>query len=188
MFWLGIAIGVQLVVLAGLAVVVLSLARQVGILHERLSPAGLTRAHQGLKVGEQLPVLDLNNLDGGIVDIEAGRGALALLFVAIDCPICRSVLPAFEQALLDTKGKRAGFWVTDGMPAATVGTDQPGDYQGYAENHRIDPERFIVSQELGLALGIRQIPALVLLDDERQLQAKEVLNSPRQVQRLFSSH
>ena len=48
MILLTIATAIQFVILIGLAVVVLSLARQVGILHERLSPAGMTRARERL--------------------------------------------------------------------------------------------------------------------------------------------
>ena len=183
MIWLGIATAVQLVVLIVLAVVVLSLARQVGILHERLSPAGMTRAREGIRVGERLPGVELQTLNGDRPDLSQADGVerLALLFVAADCPICRSVLPAFEQALIDSAaGSTAGYWVSDGL--------QMADYEAYCDQHRIDPDRFIVSQDLGLLLGIRQIPALVILDRDRQLLALEVLNGPKQVQRLFEAH
>ncbi len=187
MIWLGVATAVQLLVLVALTVVVLSLARQVGILHERLSPAGMTRAREGIRVGEPLPGVELQTLEGDRPDLSRADGAerLALLFVAADCPICRSVLPAFEQALTDSasgsaSGSIGGYWVSDGL--------QMADYDGYCDEHRIDPGRFIVSQDLGLILGIRQIPALVMLDRDRKLLAIEVLNGPKQVERLFSAH
>ena len=41
MMWLAIATGVQFVILLGITLVVLSLARQIGILHERTAPASL---------------------------------------------------------------------------------------------------------------------------------------------------
>lgn len=183
MIWLGIAIAVQLLALVVLAVVVLSLARQVGILHERLSPAGMTRAREGIRVGEPLPTMALKGLSGIEVDLAQPDDIdrVALLFVAADCPICRSVLPAFEQALIDTggNGSTEGYWVADGL--------QMADYDAYCEEYRIDPARFIVSQELGLVLGIRQIPALVLVDRDRKLLALEVLNGPKQVERLFAT-
>ena len=157
MILLTIATTIQFVILLGLAAVVLSLARQVGILHERLSPAGMTRAREGIEPGQVLPAVPLSALSGAPVSF-SGR-ATALLFVSADCPICKSVLPAFEESL-DGSGFDA-YWVTDGLP----GTDgHLPDYAAYASDHRVDEEHLLISQELGLSLGVRQIPALVLLD------------------------
>ncbi len=178
---LTIATAIQFVILLGLAVVVLSLARQVGILHERLSPAGMTRAREGIEPGQSLPAMPLSALSGEPVNF-AGRGA-ALLFVSADCPICKSVLPAFEEAL-DGSGFE-GFWVADGLP----GTDgHLPDYAAYAADHRVDEAHLLVTQELGLTLGVRQIPALVLLDADQRLLARETLSGPRQVGGLLAAH
>jgi len=189
MITLTIATAVQFAVLLALAVVVLSLARQVGILHERLSPGGMGRSHRSLEPGEQLPLQALNTLNGdavalGIADDQDPTGALALLFVAADCPICRSVLPAFEKALAGGSGLD-GYWVADGLPSMG---GEIADYLSYSSEHHIDPARFIISQELGLTLGVRQIPALALFDDQHRLVTLETLNGPRQVTRLLTSH
>ncbi|MFV2089473.1 MAG: TlpA family protein disulfide reductase, partial [Pseudomonadales bacterium] len=141
-------------------------------------------AREGIRVGEPLPAVALKELNGGELDLSQGDGfsRLVLLFVAADCPICRSVLPAFEEALVQAEHSRAteAYWVADGL--------QMADYDSYCQEHRIDPTRFIVSQELGLVLGVRQIPALVLLDCDRKLVALEVLNGPKQVERFFATH
>ncbi len=181
MILLTIATAVQFVILIGLAVVVLSLARQVGILHERLSPAGMTRARDGIEPGQTLPDMALNSVAGSAVNF-SGRNT-ALLFVSADCPICRSVLPAFEEALAGSAFE--GYWVADGLP----GTDgQLPDYTAYAVDHRMDEDHLLVSQELGLTLGVRQIPALVLLDAEQRLLNRETLTGPRQVAGLMARH
>lgn len=178
---LTIATAVQFVILLGLALVVLSLARQVGILHERLSPAGMTRAREGIEPGQVLPAVSLSALSGAPVSFNGH--ATALLFVAADCPICRSVLPAFAGALDD--GSFQGFWVADGLPA---GDGQLPDYAAYVIEHGLDADRLLVSQELGLSLGVRQIPALVLLDSEQRLLSRDTLNGPRQLAALLSAH
>jgi len=177
---LTIATAVQFVILIGLAVVVLSLARQVGILHERLSPAGMTRAREGIQVGQVLPEMPLTAISGTSVAF-AGRGT-ALLFVSAECPICKSVLPAFESAL-ETSGYE-GFWVADGLPGPS---GEPPDYGRYATDHHVDEAHLLVSQELGLALDVRQIPALVLLDGDRRLIARETLSGPRQLAGLMAA-
>ena len=180
---LTIATAIQFVILIGLAVVVLSLARQVGILHERLTPAGMTRSRE-IQVGEVVPLQSTEgtvSISGAAPEI-AGRNT-ALLFMSQECPICRSVLPAFDDAVA---GSGFGaYWIADGMPGPS---GQMPDYERYADEQRLDPDRLLVSQELGLALGVSQIPALVLIDAEQRLLVREVLSGPRQVAGLLADH
>lgn len=178
MILLTVATAVQFVVLLALAVVVLSLARQVGILHERLSPAGMTRSGSGIEPGQSLPELPLTAISGAPVRF-AGAPA-ALLFVSADCPICRSVLPAFAQSSAGDALRR--FWVADGMPGADGKTP---DYEAYAADRGLDPDRFLVSQTLGLTLGVRQVPMLVQLDSDGRLVSRDTVSGPRELTRLL---
>lgn len=178
---LTIATAIQFIILIGLAVVVLSLARQVGILHERLTPAGMQKSRNEIQPGERVPSQSLPAVSGAAAEF-AGKPS-ALLFMSAECPICRSVLPAFEEAVEDSG--YAPFWVTDGMPGPSGETP---DYHQYAVDHRLDEDRLLVSQELALTLGVQQIPALVLIDAEQKLITRELLNGPRQVAALFSAH
>lgn len=177
---LAVATALQFGVLIALAVVVLSLARQVGILHERLSPAGMRRSGSGIEPGQRLPELSLTAISGAPVRF-AGTPS-ALLFVSADCPICRSVLPAFEQPPAGDPRRR--FWVADGLP----GTDGAHpDYAAYVADRGLDPDRFLISQTLGLTLGVRQIPALVLLDSDGRLVSRDTVSGPRELTRLLSN-
>ncbi len=176
---LGILVAVQFVVLLGLALVVLSLARQVGILHKRLAQVGTNRARKGLAPGATLPELALTALSGSPVDLS--RGKSALLFLSADCPVCRSVLPAFESSLAGSG--LTGYRVADGLPGPDGGLP---DYAAYARERDLDPDRFLVSQELGLVLGVRQLPTLVLLDEGR-LVRRETVGEPAAVKRLLAA-
>ena len=178
---LTIATAVQFVVLIGLAVVVLSLARQVGILHDRLSPAGMQRSRNEIQPGDVVPTEGLTAISGATADL-AGKQA-ALLFMSAECPICKNVLPAFEDAVAASGFEP--YWVADGMPGPS---GEVPDYGRYAAEQRLDEDRLLISQELALTLGVQQIPALVLLDGEQKLVAREVLNGPRQLAGLFAAH
>ncbi len=178
---LTIATAVQFIILLGLAVVVLSLARQVGILHERLSPAGMQRSRSEIQPGEVVPAQSLTAISGASAEF-VGKPS-ALLFMSAECPICKSVLPAFEDAV-----RGSGFdpyWVTDGMPGPS---GEMPDYNQYAVDNRLDEDRLLVSQQLGLTLGVQQIPTLVLIDSEQKLISRELLSGPRQVAALFSAY
>ena len=178
---LAMATAIQFIILIGLAVVVLSLARQVGILHERLSPAGMQRLRNEIQPGEAIPGESLTAVSGASTELLGNRSAL--LFLSAECPICKSVLPAFEDAV--SASEFEPLWVMDGLPGPS---GQAPDYNQYANDQRLDEDRLIVSQELGLTLGIQQIPALVLIDAERKLIAREVLSGPRQVAAIFAAH
>jgi methylamine dehydrogenase accessory protein MauD len=67
------------IALVALLLAVLALARQVGILHERLTPVGALTMDHGPKVGGPAPVFTLPKLGGGDIRIgaTAGRSSLA---------------------------------------------------------------------------------------------------------------
>ncbi|MDH4071641.1 MAG: hypothetical protein OEV41_00900, partial [Gammaproteobacteria bacterium] len=57
------------IVVIALSLVVLALARQVGILHERVAPAGALLPTSGPKVGELTEALSMADLDGHAVTV-----------------------------------------------------------------------------------------------------------------------
>lgn len=91
---------VLVVLVLVLAVVLVALARQIGVLHERLAPLGNQEVKPGLDVGQVVPRLILHTLDGQpftVGDVlPAGRRQL-LLFVAAECPVCKRVSPIARQ-------------------------------------------------------------------------------------------
>ncbi len=177
MTWLAVSTAGQIAGIALLALAVISLARQIGVLHERTAPASLERKTTTLKVGQEFSPMDVPTLAGEQISLGGIQtNWLALLFVAADCPICRSVLPAFTDCL-DRAENIRGLWVGDGLQFAT--------YEGYVQENGLDPDVFVVSQELGLLLGIRALPAIAVLDAESTLVAQQVVNGPRQLGRVF---
>ena len=61
------------VLVIGLSLVVLALVRQLGVLHERISPVGALMLAKGLKVGELAPTLPLSDLEGQPLTIGGAR-------------------------------------------------------------------------------------------------------------------
>src|SRR5277367_6291262 len=79
-----------------LAVLLFGLARQVGVLHERVAPMGAMTSDHGPAVGEMAPTLSVATLAGDrlIIGGASARGrARLLLFVSPTCPICKKLLP-----------------------------------------------------------------------------------------------
>src|SRR5581483_10903288 len=70
------------IVVAALAVTVLALLRQIGVLHERITPMGaLTLGRGPVRIGGAR---------------EGGR-SLLVMFVAPSCPVCKKLLPIIRS-------------------------------------------------------------------------------------------
>jgi hypothetical protein len=93
--WWAAAFVVQWILLAVLSVVVVALARQIGVLHLRLGPLGaLEIDEEGPGLGDAPPERDAHRYEGGTVRVGgAGRRRL-VAFVSETCPICELVLPS----------------------------------------------------------------------------------------------
>jgi hypothetical protein len=86
--WLGLGLGMALLACAGLAVALLALAREVGMLRLRLGPtAALEIEHEGPPVGRRVTLID-RFATGPRVEL-----ALAV-FVSRDCHVCSGLEPA----------------------------------------------------------------------------------------------
>ena len=59
------------VLVIALGVVVYALTRQIGVLHERVAPAGALTLSGGVKAGETPPALSLTTLDGRTLKLDA---------------------------------------------------------------------------------------------------------------------
>src|ERR1700692_4362350 len=83
-----------------LGIVCMALARQIGVLHQRIAPAGALSLRQPLKLGDSTPEMALTGLDGSTVQIGGVRGGRSqlLLFLSPNCTVCEALLPAVRSA------------------------------------------------------------------------------------------
>ena len=159
-----------LAAVTALGAVVLSLARQIGVLHERTAPAGVSPRQ--LRQGQYADplALTLTSVAGAstpLADLVRGRG-LAILFVGSDCPICKALLPAFEPALAPLD-----------MPTCYAGGNEPADVQArYAAENALDPERYFIGPGLAAALQVMLTPTLVVIDGSGGVVFREALRGP----------
>src|SRR2546427_12908681 len=83
-----------------LGCVVAALARQIGVLHERVAPAGALMVGKGPAVGEPAPVVRVEDLTGTAHDLggpgSGGRGT-PLFSPAPTCPVFKPPLPVLPS-------------------------------------------------------------------------------------------
>ena len=161
---------------ASLAVVVIALARQIGVLHERIAPVGALKIDHGPAVGEKAPVLTLPTIAGSLAHIgqplEEGRAQL-LLFVSPDCPVCKRIIPLVKAFAKDER-----------LQVLYVGDGRLEEQRRLVEKFGLDPRVFVNSPEIGMRFGVGKLPYSVLIDDGGVVVASGLVNSREHLESL----
>jgi methylamine dehydrogenase accessory protein MauD len=164
-----------------LAAVVLALTRQLGVLHERIAPAGALMLNRGLTVGEPAPVLEVTDLDGRVHRLGAARSdgrSTLLLFVSPSCPVCKTLLPAVLSSRRDERG-----WL-DVLLASDGNADEQREF---VRRQGLQGVPYVVSAPLGLAYQVSRLPFGALLDENGILRARGLVNSREHLESLFEA-
>lgn len=164
-----------------LSAVVLALTRQLGVLHERIAPAGALMLNRGLTVGEAAPVLEVAALDGRAIKVgsarEDGRSTL-LLFVSPSCPVCKTLLPALTSSRRDERSWLDVILASDGDLA---------EQREFVRLQGLETIPYVVSAALGLAYQVSRLPFAALLDEQGVLRARGLVNSREHLESLFEA-
>jgi methylamine dehydrogenase accessory protein MauD len=164
-----------------LSAVVLALTRQLGVLHQRIAPAGALMLNRGLTVGEPAPVLELAALDGRELSVglarDDGRSTL-LLFVSPSCPVCKSLLPAVKSSRKDERSWMDVILASDGDTA---------EQREFVRAQGLEGIPYVVSAALGLAYQVSRLPFAALLDERGVLRARGLVNSREHLESLFEA-
>lgn len=169
------------VLVLALAGVVLALTRQLGVLHQRIAPAGALMLNRGLAVGEPAPVLELAALDGRELRVGAARDdgrSTLLLFVSPTCPVCKTLLPAVKSSRRDERAWMDVILASDGDPTAQ---------REFVRTQALEGVPYVVSAALGLAYQVSRLPFAALLDERGVLRARGLVNSREHLESLFEA-
>lgn len=169
------------IAVVALGALVLALLRQIGVLHERIGPAGALVGREGPRSGEPAPVLELQDWNGETLRVGGrdpdGRGTL-LLFVSPTCPVCKTLLP-LVASVREAEDRRL---------RVVVASDGPREEHGaFVALHGLARGRYVLSSELGLAFEVGRLPYAVLLDAEGLVQARGLVNSREHLESLFEA-
>lgn len=162
------------------ALLIAALARQVGILHERIAPAGALTLHQNVNVGEVASPMTVTTMDGAPIEIGGTRdGRSQLLFFASpDCPVCKSLLPVVRSAATAE---------ADWLDIVIAGDGSKADYQRLIGQHGLSGVPTVLSEALGRAFGVSKLPYAVLLDEAGRVASLGLVNSREHLESLFEA-
>ena len=162
--------------IAGLGLCVLALARQVGILHERIAPVGALSMSKGPAIGERVPHLTARTVEGREVMIGPPRASgrrLLLLFVSAHCPICKVILPVAKQ-----------FAREELLDLILVGDATLEEQLGLIEKFDLHGIDFVNSPQIGLTFQVGKLPYAVLIAKESTLVAQGLVNTREHLESL----
>ena len=163
-----------------LAAVVVALVRQIGVLHERVAPAGALTLGSGAKVGEAAPRLAVADLAGVLHDVGApatdGRDTL-LFFLSPSCPVCKALLPALHS-LADAEANRLRVVFASDGPRA--------EHEAFAARERL-AFPYLLSGPLGVAYRVGKLPWAVLIDAAGVVRAQGLVNSREHLESLLEA-
>lgn len=178
---LSVLVGLQWAGLIGLGFVVLGLARQIGVLHHRLGPAGALMLSKAAKVGERSPEIQLRSINGGEVVIgersREGKSQL-LMFVAPDCPVCSSLMPAIRSIGKSEADHTRLIFASDGDAKV---------HKQYVSKNRLEDFPYVLSSELGMRFSIGRLPYAVLIDANGIVASQGLVNSREHIESLFEA-
>jgi len=170
------------VLVVALALLVFALTRQIGILYERVAPAGALMPTTGPKVGEMTKELSLTSISGAPLTIggESASGlAVFILFISPTCPVCKSLVPT-AQSLVNSEGKRMELvFASDG--------DELEQHQNYARDLNLGEYPYILSQELGMTFEVSKLPFAALIASDGTLKGKGLVNTREHMESLIES-
>jgi methylamine dehydrogenase accessory protein MauD len=168
------------IVILGLGLALLALARQVGVLHVRLAPAGALLNSRGPMVGEPAPVLDTVTLDGAPLAIGKppanGRTQL-LLFVSPHCPLCKDLVPIAKN-----------FARTERLDIVFVGDDEASEQRAMIARLEMGGLPFVNSSIVGRTFHVDRLPHAVLIGKDGTLLSKGLVNSREHLESLVTAH
>jgi methylamine dehydrogenase accessory protein MauD len=167
----------QLLLTLGLAVLLFGLARQVGILHERVAPMGAMASDQGLAVGEMSPHLPVTTLAGDRLVLGGasphGRSRL-LLFVAPTCPVCKKLLPIARS-----------FAHAERLDVLLIGDGDDAEQRSMIREYGLEGLPYVNSPQVGMTFHVGKLPYAVLLDAAGVIRAKGLVNNREHLESLL---
>jgi methylamine dehydrogenase accessory protein MauD len=163
------------------AVVIVALSRQVGLLHERISPVGALDLGKGPKVGERAPEFRLETLFGEPVSVGGELNdsrSLLLFFLSPTCPVCEQLIPVI-RSLRSAE--------SDWLDVILASDGNFETHRNFVRDKGLEDFPYIVSTELGMGFQVGRLPHAVLIDETGVVRAQGLVNTREHLESLFEA-
>ena len=170
------------IVVIVLGLVILALARQVGILHERVAPAGALMPTSGPKVGELTEAMSIADINGHTVTVggpSTDHMNTLIMFISPTCPVCKSLVPTAKSLASSERNRLNLVFASDG--------DKLERHQAYTKDLNLDKYPYVLSEKLGMSFEVSKLPFAVLIGVDGTLQSKGLVNTREHLESLIEA-
>ena len=170
------------VVVIALTILLFAVTRQVGILHERVAPAGALQPTSGPKIGEITEEIRTTSLQGNSVLIggtQEKENASLVLFISPTCPVCKELVPTSKSLAKAELNQMRLFFASDG--------EDLKQHKNYIHDLEIEDYPYLVSEALGMYYQVSKLPFAVLIDGNGILRSKGLVNTREHLESLIES-
>jgi methylamine dehydrogenase accessory protein MauD len=160
---------------------VVALTRQIGVLYERVAPAGALLQRHGPEVGSAAPVVEAEELRGRTRTVggrrDDGRSTL-LFFLSPTCPVCKTLLPVLRSIARREADRVEVVLASDGP--------RP-EHEAFVQAERLDGFAYVLSPSLGMTWQVGKLPYAALVDAGGVVRAKGLVNTREHLESLFEA-
>jgi methylamine dehydrogenase accessory protein MauD len=165
----------------GLALTVFALTRQIGQLHERISPVGALSPEAKVEVGSPAPelaLLDLHDRPLQIGGASKDGSRTLLFFLSPTCPVCEALLPTVERVARTEVPRVRVVLASDGTPE---------EHRPFVAEKGLSHLPYVLSAPLGMTYGVAKLPYAVLIDEDGIVAAQGLVNTREHLESLFEA-
>ncbi len=167
------------VLMLAVIVALWALARQIGVLYERIAPMGALITDSGPKLGEAAPKFELPALNGAMVSIGGERARSQLLFfLSPTCPVCKKLLPVLKSASTAER---------DWLDVVLASDGEATQHLAFYGAAKLTDFPYVLSADLGMTYRVSRLPYAVLLDERGIIRAKGMINTREHLESLFNA-
>ncbi|MCW5622930.1 MAG: methylamine dehydrogenase accessory protein MauD [Burkholderiales bacterium] len=167
------------VLMLAVIVALWALARQIGVLYERVAPMGALITDSGPKLGEAAPRFELPALNGSAVVVGGERAKSQLLFfLSPTCPVCKKLLPVLKSA---SHAER------DWLDVVLASDGEATQHLAFYGEAKLNEFPYVLSQDLGMTYRVSRLPYAVLMDERGVIRAKGMINTREHLESLFNA-
>lgn len=163
-----------------LIIAVVALTRQIGVLYERVAPAGALMMNQALTVGDKAPSLEVEDLvsERAITVGDQQEKSQLLFFLSPSCPVCKTLLPVLKSSAQAEKS-----WLN-----ITLASDgDKTEHLEFIKQHKLQNFDYLLSERLGKLYAVAKLPYAVLIDEQGRISSMGLINSREHLESLFES-
>ena|ERR1700676_644644 len=156
------------------------LGRQIGLLHDRLGPAGARMTNVGPQIGELVPARSVTDIFGRRIELGGASAKPTMVtFLSALCPACADVAPAL-RSLWKNERRGINFFIV------SVGGNEE-ENRDFIARFGFQDIPFVLSPELGIAYKILSPPYGLFLDKTGVVKAKGIVNQSEHLESLLNA-